>query len=78
MFRVFRKKYSNQYGTTRVMDAHNFWDVYFGEYIDLWKDVIDAQGINKLLYIIMLQGWSPNQKLQTAKVLRTQALNNHK
>lgn len=67
-----------QYGTTRVMDAHNFWDVYFGEYIDLWKDVKNAQGINKLLYVVMPPGWNPNQKLQTAKVLRKQALNNRK
>lgn len=64
-----------KYGTTRDMDSTNFMDVYFIEFIDLWNDVKNAKSLkNKLLYIIMPPGWSPEGELMTAKILRNKAL----
>ena len=64
-----------EYGITREMNAHNFFDVYFGEIIALIKDVIKAPGIkNKLLYIVMAPGWSHTGQHKTAKVARAEFL----
>jgi sterol desaturase/sphingolipid hydroxylase (fatty acid hydroxylase superfamily) len=64
-----------EYGITRKMNAHNFWDVYFGEIAALVKDVINAPGIkNKLLYIIMAPGWSHTGQHKTAKTVREEFL----
>lgn len=60
-----------EYGITRKMDSGNFFDVYFGEFIALFKDVAKAPGLkNKLLYIIMPPGWSHTGEHQTAKLVR--------
>jgi len=64
------------YGITRPMDSTNFVDVYFGEIISLWHDVIAAPGLkNKIAYIFMPPGWSHTGEFETAKMLRNQALN---
>ena len=48
-----------EYGITREMNPNSFPDVYFGEFIALWKDLRKAPGVrNKLLYIVMPPGWS--------------------
>jgi sterol desaturase/sphingolipid hydroxylase (fatty acid hydroxylase superfamily) len=65
-----------EYGITRKMDSGNFYDVYFGEFIALFKDVAKAPGLkNKLLYIIMPPGWSHTGEHQTAKLVREHYLN---
>jgi sterol desaturase/sphingolipid hydroxylase (fatty acid hydroxylase superfamily) len=65
-----------EYGITRKMDSGNFFDVYFGEFVALFKDVARAPGLkNKLLYIIMPPGWSHTGEHQTAKLVRGQYLN---
>jgi sterol desaturase/sphingolipid hydroxylase (fatty acid hydroxylase superfamily) len=67
-----------EYGITRKMNSGNFFDVYFGEFVALFKDVAKAPGIkNKLLYIIMPPGWSHTGEHQTAKLVRGQYLNQH-
>ena len=64
-----------EYGITREMNPHNFFDVYFGEIIALTKDVIKAPGIkNKLLYIVMPPGWSHTGLHKTARVAREEYL----
>ncbi|MEZ4968190.1 MAG: sterol desaturase family protein [Flavobacteriaceae bacterium] len=66
-----------EYGITRKMDSGNFFDVYFGEFIALFKDVAKAPGLkNKLLYIIMPPGWSHTGEHQTAKLVRGNYLSN--
>jgi sterol desaturase/sphingolipid hydroxylase (fatty acid hydroxylase superfamily) len=61
------------YGITREMNAGNFWDVYFGEFAALVKDVLRAPGIkNKFLYIVMPPGWSHTGHHKTAKMMRRQ------
>ena len=59
-----------EYGITRKMDSGNFLDVYFGEFVALFKDVAKAPGLkNKLLYIIMPPGWSHTGEHQTSKLV---------
>ena len=66
-----------QYGITREMNASNFWDVYFGEFVALYKDVKRASGIkNKFLYIFMPPGWNETGQHETAKIVRDEYLKN--
>ena len=60
-----------EYGITRKMNSGNFLDVYFGEFLALFKDVAKAPGLkNKLLYIVMPPGWSHTGEHQTSKLVR--------
>lgn len=60
-----------EYGITRKMNSGNFFDVYFGEIVALFKDVANAPGLlNKLKYIFMPPGWHHEGKHQTAKIVR--------
>jgi len=64
-----------QYGVSRPIRSGNFWDVYFGELINLTKDVIKAPGIiNKLKYIFFPPGWSHTGVQKTAKSIRSKYL----
>lgn len=64
-----------EYGITRPMNPHNFWDAYFGEIICLAKDVYHAPGIkNKIAYIFMAPGWSHTGDHKTAKIVKQQYL----
>ena len=68
-----------EYGITREMDSGNFMDVYFGEIVALAKDVVRAPGIkNKFLYVFMPPGWSHTGDHKTAKVVRTDYLQNQR
>jgi len=73
-----RKEVEIEYGITREMDVTNFIDFYFGECILLIKDVKNAKGIkNKILYLFMPPGWSPESKQKTAAVVRSEFLKEH-
>jgi hypothetical protein len=66
-----------EYGITRKINSQNFWDVYFGEFYYLFKDVAHAPGIgNKFLYIFMPPGWSHTGNHKTAKLIRKNYLEN--
>ena len=66
-----KKEVGIEYGITREIDSGNFMDVYFGEFVALFKDVIKAPGIkNKFKYIFMPPGWSHIGEHQTSKVTR--------
>ncbi|MGC4023052.1 MAG: sterol desaturase family protein [Cyclobacteriaceae bacterium] len=68
-----------EYGVTRTINAKNFWDVYFGEFYYLWKDIVTAPGLkNKLLYIIMPPGWSHSGNHKMASVIRNEYLASQK
>lgn len=72
-----QKSIQIEYGITREMDSGNFIDVYFGEIIALAKDVARAPGLmNKLRYLVMPPGWSHTGEHKTAKIVRTQYLEN--
>ncbi|SHI74944.1 Sterol desaturase/sphingolipid hydroxylase, fatty acid hydroxylase superfamily [Arenibacter nanhaiticus] len=60
-----------EYGITREINSGNFLDVYFGEFVALFKDIARAPGLkNKLLYTVMPPGWSHTGEHQTAKIVR--------
>ncbi|GAB3328663.1 hypothetical protein GCM10027299_31190 [Larkinella ripae] len=68
-----KKEVPMQYGITREMKPGNFWDVYFGEFYALGKDIRRAPGFkNKFLYIVMPPGWSHTGEHKTAKIVRTE------
>ena len=63
------------YGITRPIKNDSVWDVYFGEFVVLFRDVAHAPGIkNKLLYLIMPPGWSHDGNHKTAKVTKKEYL----
>ena len=63
------------YGITRPIDRGSFLDMYFGEIVELARDVYKAPGIvNKVLYIFMPPGWSHTGEHKTARVARRQFL----
>lgn len=60
-----------EYGITRPMNSGSFWDVYFGEFVALARDVARAPGIgNKFRYLFMPPGWSHTGHHKTARVAR--------
>lgn len=64
-----------EYGITRPIKNDGFWDVYFGEFIALFKDVYNAPGWkNKMLYVVMPPGWSHSGDHKTAYIIRKQEL----
>lgn len=64
-----------EYGITRTVKPNHFLDAYFGEFIELGKDVYHAPGfINKVLYLFMPPGWSHTGDHKTAKVMREKFL----
>lgn len=64
-----------EYGITRPIKNNSVWDVYFGEFVLLFRDIARAPGLkNKLLYIIMPPGWSHDGQHKTARVAREEWL----
>ena len=64
-----------EYGVTRSIKSGSFVDVYFGEIINLSKDVYRAPGLlNKLKYIFYPPGWNHNGEHQTAKIIKAEYL----
>lgn len=66
-----RKEIEIEYGITRPLDVTNFVDFYFGECILLFQDMKNAKGLkNKILYLFMPPGWTPESQEKTAVVVR--------
>ncbi len=66
-----QKQIEIEYGITRTINAKNFWDVYFGEFYYLWKDIFNAPGLlNKMLYLVMPPGWNHTGNHKLASVIR--------
>jgi sterol desaturase/sphingolipid hydroxylase (fatty acid hydroxylase superfamily) len=64
-----------EYGITRKMKPNSFLDAYFGEIVELARDVWKAPGLrNKLMYIFMPPGWSHTGDHRTAKALKMKSL----
>ena len=69
------KKIKITYGITRNVNSGNFFDVYFGEFVTLSKDIYQAPGLkNKLLYLVMPPGWNHTGEHKTAKTIRNNYL----
>jgi sterol desaturase/sphingolipid hydroxylase (fatty acid hydroxylase superfamily) len=59
------------YGITRPMKPGSFFDVYFGEFVALGRDIVKAPGLlNKLLYVVKPPGWSHAGDHKTSRVVR--------
>ena len=59
------------YGINRKMDSGNFFDVYFGEFVALGKDVFKAPTLaDKFLYLVMPPGWHHSGNHRTATMVR--------
>jgi sterol desaturase/sphingolipid hydroxylase (fatty acid hydroxylase superfamily) len=75
VFGTFQQQHQEipiQYGITRQVNPRNFWDVYFGEFVLLAKDVRKAPGIgNKLRYLVMPPGWNHLGNHKTATQIRS-------
>lgn len=68
-----------EYGITREINPRSFMDVYFGEWIALWKDIRHANGVkNKLLYVVMPPGWSHDGDHKTATQVRNKFIESQK
>ncbi|HEY1010948.1 MAG: sterol desaturase family protein [Daejeonella sp.] len=66
-----RRDINIEYGITREMNPNSLWDVYFGEFVCLGRDIASAPDFkSKLLYIVMPPGWSPDGNHKTAKTVR--------
>ena len=49
------------YGITREVDTGSFWDVHFGEFRLLWRDVVAAETwADRVGYVVQPPGWAPN------------------
>jgi len=69
-----RKEVKIEYGITRNVNTRSFVDMYFGEFVCLWRDIVHAPGLkNKVLYIFMPPGWSHTGEHKTAKVVKREA-----
>jgi sterol desaturase/sphingolipid hydroxylase (fatty acid hydroxylase superfamily) len=78
-FQPEEKQLPPEYGITREINPNSFWDVYFGEIVALWKDVVKAPGIkNKIAYIFMPPGWSHTGNHKTARMVRKEYLGSRK
>lgn len=60
-----------EFGLNRLINADNFWAVYFGEFPLLWTDIRSAKGLtNKIKYVFMPPGWRPDTPCFTVKQLK--------
>jgi sterol desaturase/sphingolipid hydroxylase (fatty acid hydroxylase superfamily) len=74
-----RKDFKVDYGITRPINAQDFMDVYFGELKLLWKDLKEEpKWSNKIKYIFMPPGWTPDGPLHTAKTVRDEFIMSEK
>jgi len=72
------KEFPVDYGITRPINAHDFMDVYFGEIRLLLKDLkAEPKWVNKVKYIFMPPGWTPDGPLHTAKTVRDEYIKSH-
>lgn len=63
------------YGITRAVNTSSFWDVHFGEFRLLWRDIRQAGNLKAMLgYLFCAPGWSPDGNGHTAAALKRQAL----
>lgn len=55
------------YGITRDVNTSSFWDVHFGDFRLLWRDVRSADTWRTAAsYLVKPPGWSPSGELNTA------------
>lgn len=70
-----RREVPLEYGITREVDTADFIDFYFGECILLFQDIRRAKNWrDRLGYLCMPPGWTPESREKTAAVVRQEFL----
>lgn len=60
-----------RFGITREVNTASFWDVHFGEFVLLWRDIRSASDLRTVLaYLFAAPGWRPDGELHTATALK--------
>lgn len=59
------------FGITREVNTASFWDVHFGEFVLLWRDLRTATGPRAVLgYLFGPPGWQPEGEQKTVAALK--------
>ena len=78
VFKTYQEEHAEvdiEYGISRPVDSGSFIDVYFGEFVALFRDVYAAPGlINKVRYLVMPPGWHHSGQHKTASMIREEYL----
>jgi len=62
-----------RFGITREVNTASFFDVHFGEFVLLWRDLRAAPSLAaKLGYLFQAPGWQPDGNHKTVAVLKAQ------
>ncbi len=66
-----------QFGITREVNTNSFWDVHFGEFLLLWRDLKTTSNLREVLgYLFSPPGWKPEGEQQTAAARKLRKLGN--
>lgn len=66
-----------RFGITREVNTASFWDVHFGEYVLLWRDIRSAPSPQAAIgYLFHAPGWHPRGESKTAAALKAQLREN--
>ena len=61
-----------EFGITRAVDDGSFWDVHFGEFVELFRDMRNASSLREsIAYALRPPGWQPGDVSQTAVAMRS-------
>lgn len=64
-----------RFGITREVNTGSFWDVHFGEFRLLWRDMLGAHSLGDAMgYLLRPPGWQPHGEQQTAAARKARAL----
>lgn len=77
-FAAEEEKLKPVYGITNNIKSHNPVNIATHEYINIFKDLKNTNGLlNKLKIIFYPPGWDPNGNHQTSAAIRNKTNNNH-
>ena len=63
------------YGITREVDDGSYWDVHFGEFLELFRDLRSAERLSDIFgYLFRPPGWRPGDTSHTASAIRAKLL----
>ncbi|MBJ21763.1 MAG: sterol desaturase family protein [bacterium] len=64
-----------EYGITRAVDDGSYWDVHFGEFVTLYRDLRSAEHASDFFgHLFRPPGWHPGDASQTAEAIRAELL----
>mgnify|MGYP000858243030 FL=1 len=61
-----------EFGITRPVDDGSFWDVHFGEFVELLRDMRNASSLHEsIAYALHAPGWKPGDVSRPAVAMRS-------